>query len=149
MDCQSCVGKIEHSPKSVAGVNDVRVSLNSQVMTATVTDRSADLPKLEWAITTLGYQLYRLIAGDAGMPSERQVPPRYRRALWIVVALNGIYGVAEIAAGYFARSHPIQADALDFLGDGLVTLMGALSPSAGALRGEPEQHWCKAYFLAF
>lgn len=44
--------------------------------------------------------------------------PRWRRALWIALALNlGMFGV-EMVAGYFSESRSLQADALDFLGDG-------------------------------
>ncbi len=48
----------------------------------------------------------------------------YKRALWAVIALNGIMFVVEIAGGYAARSTALRADALDFLGD---TLTYALS----------------------
>lgn len=43
--------------------------------------------------------------------------PRWRRALWIALALNlGMFAV-EFAAGASADSRALQADALDFLGD--------------------------------
>ncbi|MEQ9643624.1 MAG: cation transporter [Alphaproteobacteria bacterium] len=45
--------------------------------------------------------------------------PRYRRVLWIVVAINLAMFALEIGAGAFADSRSLQADALDFLGDGL------------------------------
>lgn len=45
--------------------------------------------------------------------------PRYRRALWIVIAINAVMFVVEIAAGHIAGSQALQADALDFLGDTL------------------------------
>ena len=59
---------------------------------------------------------------------------RYRRALGVVVALNLGYGVVEAAGGLLARSHALRADALDFLGDGLITFLGmaALGWSARA-----------------
>jgi len=43
--------------------------------------------------------------------------PRYRRALWIVIAINAAMFVAEMAAGALAGSRALQADALDFLAD--------------------------------
>ena len=43
--------------------------------------------------------------------------PAYRRALWAVIAINGIMFIVEIAAGITAKSMALQADALDFLGD--------------------------------
>lgn len=54
----------------------------------------------------------------------KQVAPAYRRALWIVALLNIGYGVLESGAGFFARSQALKADALDFLGDGLITFLG-------------------------
>ena len=41
----------------------------------------------------------------------------YKRALWIVVVMNGLMFVIELASGAFAGSKALQADALDFLGD--------------------------------
>ena len=42
---------------------------------------------------------------------------QFRRALWAVIAINGAMFVIEMAAGAFAGSRALQADALDFLGD--------------------------------
>lgn len=53
--------------------------------------------------------------------------PAYRRALWIVVILNLGFGVVEIIGGFLARSQALKADALDFLGDGSITLVGLLA----------------------
>lgn len=53
----------------------------------------------------------------------------YRRALWIVVILNAGYGVVEMFGGYLAGSQALKADALDFLGDGSITLLGLLALS--------------------
>jgi Co/Zn/Cd efflux system component len=41
----------------------------------------------------------------------------YKRRLWAVVAINAAMFVTEMAAGAFAGSQALQADALDFLGD--------------------------------
>ncbi|MBE9558584.1 MAG: cation transporter [Proteobacteria bacterium] len=52
--------------------------------------------------------------------------PRFRRALWIVLAINmAMFGV-EMVSGLLAHSVSLQADALDFLGDSanyILTLM--------------------------
>jgi Co/Zn/Cd efflux system component len=42
---------------------------------------------------------------------------RYRRILWIVLAINAAMFCIEIGAGLAAGSASLQADALDFLGD--------------------------------
>jgi Co/Zn/Cd efflux system component len=55
------------------------------------------------------------------------ITPGYRRALWIVVLLNVGYGVVEIVAGFLVHSQALKADALDFLGDGLITWLGLLA----------------------
>jgi Co/Zn/Cd efflux system component len=43
--------------------------------------------------------------------------PAYKRVLWIVLAINAVMFLVEIAAGLAAGSASLQADALDFLGD--------------------------------
>ncbi|MBJ6128260.1 cation diffusion facilitator family transporter [Microvirga splendida] len=53
--------------------------------------------------------------------------PGYRRALWTVVVLNVGYGLAEVVAGFVSGSQALKADALDFLGDGTITLLGLLA----------------------
>ena len=51
-------------------------------------------------------------APDRGLNS-----PQWRRALWIALAVNGGFFLAEIIAGLAAGSSALQADALDFFGD--------------------------------
>ncbi|WP_306142503.1 cation transporter [Roseibium sp. MMSF_3412] len=41
----------------------------------------------------------------------------YRRRLWLVIGLNAVMFVIEMAAGQAAGSKALQADALDFFGD--------------------------------
>jgi Co/Zn/Cd efflux system component len=43
----------------------------------------------------------------------------FRRALWVVIAINAAMFAVEMAAGAFAGSQALQADALDFLADSL------------------------------
>lgn len=43
--------------------------------------------------------------------------PVYKRALMAVIAINAAMFGVEMAAGVFAGSHALKADALDFLGD--------------------------------
>lgn len=52
-------------------------------------------------------------AGNSGALNS----PRWRRALWIALAINAGFFVAEILAGAAAGSAALQADALDFFGD--------------------------------
>lgn len=52
--------------------------------------------------------------------------PRFRRALWIALAINASMFAIEMLSGLFAHSVSLQADALDFLGDSanyILTLM--------------------------
>jgi cation diffusion facilitator family transporter len=53
--------------------------------------------------------------------------PAYRRALWIVALLNLGMGAVEIVGGFFAHSQALKADALDFLGDGAITLLAVVA----------------------
>lgn len=41
----------------------------------------------------------------------------YKRALWIVIAINAFMFLFEIIASFYAQSQALQADALDFLMD--------------------------------
>lgn len=53
--------------------------------------------------------------------------PAYKRVLWTVLLLNLGYGVIELGGGLLAGSQGLKADALDFLGDGTITLLGLLA----------------------
>jgi Co/Zn/Cd efflux system component len=57
--------------------------------------------------------------GYQGNPRFDGLDPRYKRILWAVIAINAVMFVVEMAAGHFAGSQALQADALDFLGDTL------------------------------
>lgn len=62
---------------------------------------------------------------DNDVPKDlSHITPAYKRALWIVVVLNVGYGIVEIVLGFVAESQALKADALDFLGDGLIILLG-------------------------
>ena len=73
--------------------------------------------------------------------------PAYRRALMIVIVLNLSMGVGEMIGGVLATSQSLKADALDFLGDGAITLVGLL-----ALRWSPvwraKTAWLQGVSLA-
>lgn len=132
MDCPSCAAKIEKAVRSV-GVDDVRVSIASQIMTMRPDDPNTQLAEVERVVTAIGYQIDELndSSGHAEFDqrADRQshITPQYRRALWIVILLNVGYGVIEIIGGFIAGSQSLKADALDFLGDGLITFLGVLA----------------------
>jgi Co/Zn/Cd efflux system component/copper chaperone CopZ len=123
MDCASDAAEIEKAARGVAGVDAVKVSTASQVMTLQVQEPGTVLPSLEQAVGALGYRLDRLGAGT----EQSHVTPTYRRALWIVVLLNIGYGAVEMVGGFLSGSQALKADALDFLGDGLITFLGLLA----------------------
>lgn len=130
MDCGDCAAKIESGVRRLEGVKDVRVSIASELMTLQVDDAARRLPDVERCVQGLGYHLDRVDAGapeESGSSDAVRRDPGYRRALWIVVLLNVGYGVVEIGAGLAGRSQALQADALDFLGDGLITFLGLLA----------------------
>ncbi|MEZ4530546.1 MAG: cation transporter [Thermomicrobiales bacterium] len=130
MDCTDCVAKIEKTARKVPGVDSVRVSLTSQVMTLQLVDGMEPLPRLEEEITELGYRLDRMDARDDAsdtLPPASYLTPAYKRALVIVVVLNFGYGLIEAGGGYLSDSQALKADALDFLGDGLITFLGLLA----------------------
>lgn len=121
MDCPSCAAKIEAAVRKL-GIHDVKVSIASQLMSLRL-DQDERLDELEAAVSQLGYELHRLSTEDA-VPS--QLRPSYKRALWLVISLNLGYGLVEMVGGFLADSQALQADALDFVGDGLITFFGLL-----------------------
>lgn len=59
-------------------------------------------------------------AGCCGdQPKFDGVSRDFKRALWIVIAINATMFVVEMAAGAMAGSQALKADALDFFGDTL------------------------------
>ncbi|WP_119681970.1 cation diffusion facilitator family transporter [Indioceanicola profundi] len=134
MDCASCAAKIEKAVRSV-GVEKVKVSTATQIMTLRLDDPAARLPEVERAVSGIGYQLDRLdgpntqTEGDIDdLPKDlSHITPAYRRALWIVIVLNVGYGLIEMVGGFISGSQALKADALDFLGDGLITFLGILA----------------------
>lgn len=129
MDCSDCVAKIEKATRDVAGVEDVRVSLTSRTMTLRLRDGTAPLSQVEQTITELGYQLDRLDESeiDDAIPPAEHLTSAYKRALWIVVLLNAGYGVIEMVGGFLSDSQALKADALDFMGDALISFLGLLA----------------------
>lgn len=124
MDCSDCVAKIEKATRKVSGVADVRVSLLSQTMILHLPGGAAPLTEVEQTVTGLGYQLDRL--GEQEQ-ARSHLTPGYKRALWIVIVLNVGYGLIEGVGGFLADSQALKADALDFVGDGLISFLGLLA----------------------
>ena len=60
-------------------------------------------------------------------PVPVESDPGYARALWLGMGLNLGYGVIEVAAGMLTGSQALKADSLDFLGDGLVSLLALVA----------------------
>ncbi|OYU18954.1 MAG: cation transporter [Rhodobacteraceae bacterium PARR1] len=60
-------------------------------------------------------------------PIHDGTTPGYARALWLGMGMNLGYGVIEVAAGLLSGSQALKADSLDFLGDGLVSLLALLA----------------------
>jgi Co/Zn/Cd efflux system component/copper chaperone CopZ len=139
MDCPSCAAKIEKAARAVSGVEDVKLSIASGLMTLRADRLDAALPRVEAAVTGLGYRLDRLDRSapatddddDDKIPDLTYATPAYRRTLWIVVGLNVGYGLIEIVAGFLAGSQALKADALDFVGDGVISLLGLVAIAWG------------------
>src|SRR5690606_36253903 len=155
MDCSSCAAKIEGAARKVEGVNSVKVSIASQIMTLEVDDPARRLPVLESAVTDLGYQLDRVgdpkAEGEGGdaihVPNLSHVTPAYKRALWVVVLLNAGYGIIEIGGSILSGSQALQADALDFIGDGLISFLGLIAVGWG-LAARAKSALIQGIFLA-
>lgn len=148
MDCSSCAAKIEGAARTVEGVADVKVSIASQIMTLEIDDPARRLPMLETAVTNLGYQLDRVVAdGNDHIPNLSHVTPAYKRALWIVVLLNAGYGIIQIGGSIISGSQALQADALDFIGDGLISFLGLIAVGWG-LAARAKAALLQGIFLA-
>ena len=131
MDCADDAREIEEAARGVATVEEVRVSVASQILTLRLTDPEARADDVEQAVAQVGYRLDRLRGAGADGDDLDDVPthltPAYRRALWLVVLLNVGYGLIEIVGGFLSDSQALKADALDFLGDGLITFLGLVA----------------------
>ena len=128
MDCASCAAKIEKAVRS-AGVPRPRISTASQILTLDVVPGDERLAAVELAVSDAGYHLDPLRSESAEKSDEAKphLTVGYWRALWIVIVLNVGYGAIEMIGGFIAGSQALKADALDFLGDGLITLLGVLA----------------------
>jgi Co/Zn/Cd efflux system component len=120
MDCADDAREIEAAAATVPGIGKARVSVASQVLTVDLD--AATAAEVESAVAAIGY---RLDAIDGSHPTHQTAA--YRRALLLVVLLNAGYGVIEMAGGFLSDSQALKADALDFLGDGLITLLGVVA----------------------
>ncbi len=129
MDCPSCAAKVEKAVQS-AGVAEATVSTASQILTLHLPDGDQRLSGVERAVAEAGYHLDlvpRAETGDRIADVAPHAAPAYRRALWVVIVLNVGYGLIEMAGGFLTGSQALKADALDFLGDGLITFLGVLA----------------------
>ncbi|KPB01241.1 cation transporter [Ahrensia marina] len=126
MDCAKDAAQIERAVQSAGIAPDaVKVSAATHIMTLNIPE--SQLAEIEKAAATTGYGFERMDANDDGTQSAAHQDPAYRRALWIVVLLNVGYGIVEMVGGFLAGSQAVKADALDFLGDGLITFLGLLA----------------------
>lgn len=123
MDCAADATDIERVISGLPGADAARVSVASQVLTLP-NGAVQHHPDIEAAVARLGFQLEKVTTAQAPL-SERE--PGYRRALWIVVGLNLGFGVCEVALGFWAHSQALRADALDFIGDGAITMLGIIA----------------------
>lgn len=101
-----------------------KVSVATQLLTVEPGNRAFLRDRLSETVGAMGYSLHA-VSDDSSTPTR--LDPRYRRALWIVVALNVGFGVLELVGGVISRSQSLKADALDFLGDGLITMFGVVA----------------------
>lgn len=125
MDCASCATRIKNAALS-AGVDGAHVSTASQILTLPLGPDDDRLERLENAVSDAGYRLSRLQDEERadGTVVQHHLTKSYRRALWVVIALNVGFGLVEMIGGYLSASQALKADALDFVGDGLITLLG-------------------------
>ena len=54
---------------------------------------------------------------ESGCNAERVTSARFRKVLWVALAINALMFLVETGGSYFAGSAALLADAMDFLGD--------------------------------
>ena len=86
--------------------------------------------------------------GCTGDTKRAERDAAYRRALWIVVLLNLGFGLIEIVGGFIAGSQALKADALDFLGDGMISFLGLIAVGWG-LAARAKAALLQGIFLGF
>jgi Co/Zn/Cd efflux system component/copper chaperone CopZ len=126
MDCDHDAREIEEAVHASGAVSDVRVSVSSHVMSLTLA-ASGSADDVTRAVADIGYKLAPVTDESGAGTTATHMTAAYRRALWIVVLLNIGYGIVEMAGGFISDSQALKADALDFLGDGLITLLGVIA----------------------
>lgn len=162
MDCAKDAAEIESAAREIAGADAVKVSTATHILTVRDVHSEPLLKQVEQAVERLGYQLQPMTdaaaesigtADGARAPEDDERPnavghvtTAYRRALWIVVLLNLGYGVVEMTGGFLSNSQALKADALDFLGDGLITFLGLLAIGWG-LRARASAALLQGLFL--
>ena len=56
---------------------------------------------------------------DSGCNSNTLITPRYRKILWVALAINAAMFIVEVVGGFNAGSVSLMADAIDFFGDAM------------------------------
>jgi Co/Zn/Cd efflux system component len=146
MDCSACAAKIESAARAQPGVTEVRVSIASGEMLLQLDDEPRHLPGVERVVAAHGYKLTRLEKGEARDRNALHLASGYKRALWMVVLLNAGYGAAELAGGIVASSQAVKADALDFIGDGVISWLGIIAIGWG-LKARAKTAYIQGVFL--
>jgi Co/Zn/Cd efflux system component/copper chaperone CopZ len=127
MDCAKDAAEIESAVRAIEGAGLARVSLASHVLAVPAVLDAQQRARVERSLEELGYRVEPLDGTDATDLAAPHQSAGYRRALWIVVLLNLGYGIIEGVGGFLAGSQAVKADALDFLGDGLITGLGLIA----------------------
>ncbi len=119
LDCAHDAAIVAAAVRAVPGVDSVEASVASGKLTMVAAD-AAVFAAAEQAAAGAGFPLQSAVATPV-------ISAAYHRALWVVVVLNLGYGIIEAAAGLISDSQALQADALDFVGDGAISFMGLLA----------------------
>ena len=143
MDCAKDARAAEAAAIKTPGVLSAKVSSATHMMLVTLADPDNSVALVE-AVSRVGFDLKPV--GAPGESAGTAVTPGYRRALWIVVALNIGFGAAEGIGGFLADSQALKADSLDFLGDGLITLF-AVAAMGWSLRWRARSALIQGLFL--
>ena len=56
---------------------------------------------------------------ESGCSSNKLITPKYRKILWVALAINAGMFIVEVVGGFNANSVSLMADAIDFFGDAM------------------------------
>ena len=104
MDCASCVGKIQTALAKVPGITDVRASVMTETLTATLDQTRTSFEEIEKRVAGLGYTLTRKLPTSSDRDARSEEPGHPHENAWLDSHAHGPASGTR-AAGPPAHKH--------------------------------------------